>query len=42
MADRSLGAVSALAVLCLLAISAAVWGELGAFGLSLARAWTGG
>ncbi len=42
MADRSLTAVSAVAVLFLLALSAAVWGEFGAFGLGLVRAWTGG
>ena len=32
MSDRSMSAFSAVALLCLMAISAAVWGEFGAFG----------
>ena len=42
MSDRSMSAFSALALVCLLAISAAVWGEFGAFAVTLVRAWTGG
>ncbi len=42
MADRTLSALSALALVCLLVVSAAIWGEFGAFGLTLVRAWAGG
>jgi hypothetical protein len=37
-----LTALSAVALFFLLAIFAAVWGEFGAFGLGLVRAWAGG
>ena len=40
MGDRSLTAFSAVALLLLMAVSALVWGEFGAFGVSLVRAWT--
>jgi len=42
MGDRSATDYSAVGLLFLLAVSALVWGEFGAFGLTLARAWTGG
>jgi hypothetical protein len=42
MGDKSSTAFSAVGVLLLILISALIWGEFGAFGLSVARAWTGG
>ncbi|HEY5410082.1 MAG TPA: hypothetical protein VIJ94_05080 [Caulobacteraceae bacterium] len=42
MAHRTLTALSAVALMFLFAASALVWGEFGAFGVSLVRAWTGG
>lgn len=42
MGDRSATAYSAVGVLLLLVVSALVWGEFGALGLRVLRAWTGG
>lgn len=42
MSDRSLTALSAVAVFLLMAVSALVWGGFGAFGVAVAKAWSGG
>jgi hypothetical protein len=42
MDERSSTAFSAVGVLLLLLASALVWGGFGAFGVSVARAWSGG
>jgi hypothetical protein len=42
MGEKSGTAFSAVGVIMLLLVSALVWGEFGAFGLSVIKAWTGG
>ncbi len=42
MPQRSLTALSAVALFFLLAISLLVWGEFGVVAVSVLRVWTGG